>query len=60
LPVKIEDVSWRDFKKISLFCMINKTLTLIGTREGTFHPLSFLDQDLLAEFLSKNLKLFWR
>ena len=29
------------------------TLTLIGMREGTFHPLSFLDQSLSAEFLSK-------
>ena len=35
-------------------------LTLIGMREGTFHPLSFLDQILLAETLSKNFKLFWR
>ena len=27
-------------------------LTLIGMREGTFNPLSFLDQKLSAEFLS--------
>ena len=27
-------------------------LTLIGMREGTFHPLFFLDQNLSAEFLS--------
>ena len=34
-------------------------LTLIGMREGTFHPLSFLDQILSAEFLSNISKLFW-
>jgi hypothetical protein len=34
-------------------------LTLIGMREGTFHPLSFLDQILSAKFLSKISKLFW-
>ena len=28
-------------------------LTLIGLREGTVHPLSFLDQDVSADFLSK-------
>ena len=33
---------------------------LIETREGTFNLLSFLDQILSAEFLSKNSKLFWR
>ena len=32
-------------------------LTLNGMREGTFPPLSFLDQILSAEFLSKNSKL---
>ena len=35
-------------------------LTLIGMRQGTFHPLSFLDQTLSAEILPKNFKLFWR
>ena len=35
-------------------------LTLIGMREGTFQPLSFLDQILSAEFISKISKLFWR
>jgi hypothetical protein len=35
-------------------------LTLIGMREGTIHPLSFLDQILSAEFISKISKLFWR
>ena len=35
-------------------------LTLIGTREGTFHPLSFLDQILSAEYFSEISKLFWR
>ena len=33
-------------------------LTLIGMRQGTFHPLSFLDQILSAEFLSKISKVF--
>ena len=32
-------------------------LTLIGMREGTFHPLSFLDKILSADFLSKIPKL---
>jgi hypothetical protein len=32
------------------FCI---NLTLISMREGTFHPLSFLDQNLSAEFLLK-------
>lgn len=36
----------------------HSALTLIGMRKGTFHPLSFLDQNLSAEFLSKNSKLF--
>ena len=35
-------------------------LTLIGMREGTFQPLSFLDQILSAEFISKISKLFWK
>ena len=35
-------------------------LTLIGMRQGTFTPLSFLDWILSAEFLSKISKLFWR
>ena len=34
------------------------SLTLIGMREGTFHPLPFLDQILSADFLSKLSKLF--
>ena len=33
-------------------------LTLIGMREGTFHPFSFLDQNSSAEFLSKISKHF--
>ena len=33
-------------------------LTLIGLREGIFHPLSFLDQIFSPEFLSKIYKLF--
>ena len=32
-------------------------LTLIGMRQGTFLPLSFLDQTLSAEFLPKISKL---
>ena len=35
-------------------------LTLIGMRQGTFHPPSFLDQTLSAEFLPKISKLFWK
>ena len=35
-------------------------LTLIGMRGDTFISLSFLDQILPAEFLSKISKLFWR
>ena len=35
-------------------------LTLIGMRVGIFHPLSFLDQNLSADFLIKSSKLFWR
>ena len=35
-------------------------LTLNGMRQGTFYPLSFLDQTLSAEFLPKMSKLFWR
>ena len=35
-------------------------LTLIGMRGDTFISLSFLDQILSAEFLSKISKLFWR
>ena len=31
-------------------------LTLIGMREGTFHPPSILDQDVSADFLSKKSK----
>jgi hypothetical protein len=34
-------------------------LTLIGIREGTFHPQSFMDQKS-AEFLAKLSELFWR
>ena len=35
-------------------------LTLIGMRQGTFHPLSFLDQTL--KIFGKNLadNLFWK
>ena len=29
--------------------------TLIGMRQGTFHPLSFLDQDVSTDFLSQIL-----
>ena len=32
-------------------------LALIGMRQDTFHPLSFLDQTLSAEFLPKTSKL---
>ena len=32
-------------------------LTLIGMRQGTFNPLSFLDQTFSAEFLPKISKL---
>ena len=47
-----------DFKRILRWKGIPaETLTLIGMTEGTFHPLSFLDQILSAEFLSKNSKL---
>ena len=35
-------------------------LTLIGMRQGTFHPLSFLDRTLSADFLPKISELFWR
>ena len=35
-------------------------LTLIGMRGDTFMSLSFLDQILSAEFLSKNSKPFWK
>ena len=35
-------------------------LTLSGLREGIFHPQSFLDQILSAEYLSEISKLFWR
>ena len=35
-------------------------LTLIGMRGDTFISLSFLDPILLADFLSKISKLFWR
>ena len=37
---------------------VHKTLT--GIRQGTFHPLYFLDQTLSAEFLPKISKLSWR
>ena len=43
-------------KKIDL--QKDKALTLIGMREGTFIPLSFLDLTLSAEFLSKISKKF--
>ena len=32
-------------------------LTLIGMREGAFHPLSFLDQNLSAENFKKKLEV---
>ena len=35
-------------------------LTLFGMRGDTFISLSFLDQILSADYLSKNFKLFWR
>jgi hypothetical protein len=35
------------------------TLILIGMRQGTFHPLSFLDQTLSAEFLTKKFQIFF-
>ena len=35
-------------------------LTLIGMRQGTFHPLSFWIRFSAAVFLSKISKLFWR
>ena len=35
-----------------------EVLTLIGMRQGTFHPLSFFDQTLSAECLPKISKLF--
>ena len=35
-------------------------LTLIGMKEGTFHPLSNLEQILSIDLLNKISKLFWR
>ena len=35
-------------------------LTWIALRGDTYHSLSFFDQILSAEFLSKIFKLFWR
>ena len=40
------------------FCHVLHRLILSGMREGTFHPLSFLDQILSVKFLSKISKLF--
>ena len=66
---------WRSFKdrqayylKSNLFYLMSDSiyvdnfiyLTLIGMRVGTFQPLSFLDQILSAEFISKISKLFWK
>ena len=48
-------------QKSSVRCMLvkpNGPLTLIGIRGATFISLSFLDQILLADFLSKLSKLF--
>ena len=42
------------------YLVVKPGLTLIGMREVTFHPLSFLDQILSAEYLSEISKLFWR
>ena len=42
-----------EFEHATSSSNLEGTLTLIGMREGTFHPLSFLDQILPAEFLSK-------
>jgi hypothetical protein len=46
--------------KLGMYFQNEGQLTLIGMREGTFHPLSFMDQILSAEFSSKFSKLFWR
>ena len=43
-----------------LWTLFKAVLTLIGMRGDTFISLSFLDQILSAEFLSKISKLFWR
>ena len=56
---------WVDYNGIWLVVLVvsflfQSCLTLIGMRQGTFHPLSFLDQTLSAEFLPKISKLFWR
>jgi len=53
---------WTKLKQLlqvwSVFFFLS--LTLIGMREDTFHSLSFLNQILSAEFLSKISKLFCR
>ena len=46
---------WKDYVVV-----FQDALTLIGMRGDTFISLSFLDQILTAEFLSKISKLFWR
>ena len=45
-------------QKVSVYYVL--LLALIGMRQGTFQPLCFLDQTLLAEFIPKSSKLFWR
>ena len=40
--------------------VLTQIVDLIGMKEDTFHSLSFLDQILSADFLSKVSKLFWR
>ena len=48
-----------NIRKCDLACVrLAASSTLIGMRQGTFHPLSILDQTLLAEFLPKIPKFF--
>ena len=62
----INSPQWNKWARIvckhskAVWKITHAALTLIGTREGTFHPLSFLDEILSAEFLSQISEFFWR
>ena len=54
----------KSFPKILMFLTgklhLNAHLTLIGMRQGTFHPLILFRSDFVSWIWSKNSKLFWR
>ena len=59
LPLQLDLIDgtiWAFDKDLEL--TFHLLLILIGMREGTFHTLSFMDQNFSAEFLSKISKHF--